>query len=442
MPGCLKSRPGNTGDGVTDRDGYTGISPADGIILSILRMDQDKQSSVFSAKLPNADWEGFLRKAARHGVSPMLYHRIIKKPPGIPIPEEVIRKLHEGYLVTSVRNMRLYHELGKALAFFRREDIQVIALKGTHLAEKVYGNISLRPMSDVDLLVRQDDILRVEKILLEMGYVPTECNRLVTKDNYNFGYWSPGKKLYMEIHWKFLPCMDRFHVDMDGLWKRSGSVVIAGVEVSVLSPEDLIVHLCLHASKHLFDDGLKPFVDITETILKHGEGIDWNRMRMNIAQSGTGNCMYLTLSLAREFLGAHVPEEFMKTIRPADFEDVFFSLAKSRVFAAGGEDNRGVTLSPNIAQLFGPRRIIDKASLLVRRVIPPKEEMALAYPPRSDSFRIYFYYPVRIWDLIFRHGRKVWRLLRKDEIMNNLADREMEISPLRDWLMASGNVPE
>jgi hypothetical protein len=58
------------------------------------------------------------------------------------------------------------------------------------------------------------------------------------------------------------------------------------------------------------------------------------------------------------------------------------------------------------------------------------------YPAPSDSIRIYFYYPVRIKDLLLRHGRQVWRLLKGDEEMQDLAKRENDIAPLKDWLIS------
>ena len=136
--------------------------------------------------------------------------------------------------MTFARNMNLYHELSHVLTVLRHDDIPVIVLKGAHLAEIVYENIALRPMCDVDLLVKKEDLTRVQRKLLETGYSPF-TNRLL-----------------LDIHWHLENSMTDLPVDMDMIWERAQPAFIAGVKVLVLSPEDLLLHLCLHLGFHHF----------------------------------------------------------------------------------------------------------------------------------------------------------------------------------------------
>ncbi len=70
--------------------------------------------------------------------------------------------------------MRLYRELAQVVRACNDAGVPVILLKGAHLAEAVYGNIALRPMVDVDLLVKQADLMRVHDILIGQGYALAE----------------------------------------------------------------------------------------------------------------------------------------------------------------------------------------------------------------------------------------------------------------------------
>jgi hypothetical protein len=230
--------------------------------------------------------------------------------------------------------------------------------------------------------------------------------------------------------------MYRFKIDIDGQWERSRQAIIAGVEVSVLCPEDLLLYLCLHASKHLFEMGLKPLYDIFETIRYYGKEIDWKQVQLRGEQSGEAKCVYLTFRLAGELLGASVPDDLMKAIKPRDFDERFMVLAKERIFACGYRNSDGLSLSSSIAQLWGSKRLLSKGTLFLRKAFPSPEEMARRYPAPSDSVRIYFYYAVCIKDLLLRHGRQVWRLLRRDEGMRGLAKQENNMTPVKDWLMS------
>jgi hypothetical protein len=61
--------------------------------------------------------------------------------------------------------MLLYQELQTVLKTFkfRAASIAVIALKGAFLAELVYENIGLRAIGDVDLLVKKEDLEKVQQ---------------------------------------------------------------------------------------------------------------------------------------------------------------------------------------------------------------------------------------------------------------------------------------
>jgi hypothetical protein len=387
--------------------------------------------------LSGSDWDVLIAESGRYGVAPFLYHHLRTFHSHMPIPANVMARLRHIYLQSAGRGMRLYHELGKVLGPLRHANIPVIVLKGAHLAQLVYGNIALRPMGDVDILVHKDDVMRVEAALLGMEFAPAEYNRVIAKDNCEFVYGLPNRKLFVEVHWKFLPSMYRFKIDIDELWERSRQVIIAGVEVSVLCPEDLLLHLCMHTSaKHLFAMGLKPLYDLVETIRYYGKEIDWKQVQLRSQQWGGAKCVYLTFRLARELVEASVPDDLMKTIKPSDFDERFMVLAKGRIFAYEHWNSGGLSLSSNIAQLWGSKRLRNKGTLFLKRAFPSPEEMARVYPAPSDSIRIYFYYPVRINELLLRHGRQLWRLLRWNEGMRGLAKKENDLTLLKEWLMS------
>jgi len=129
----------------------------DEILLQFLRFGASQRESPRFEQLSTSDWEDLVQQSIRQGVTPLIYHRVKKLGPGLSVPSNVLKRLRESYLQSSARNLRLYHQLGKLLLILQREDIPVILLKGAHLAEIVYGNIAVRPMADIDLLVRQED---------------------------------------------------------------------------------------------------------------------------------------------------------------------------------------------------------------------------------------------------------------------------------------------
>lgn len=405
---------------------------ADQSLLDGLRIVPDAGAEDRFEALSGADWDLFVEAAGRHGVAPLLYHRLKTSHPNGRVPAAVMERLHLAYLGSAARSMGLYDGLAKVLAALRRGDLPVIVLKGAHLAELVYSSRALRPMSDVDLLVAEKDLTRVETVLLGMGYTPLEQARVVSRDNKHFGYRSAQGSLCVEVHWALATSTDPFEIDPAGHWQRARPAVIAGVEVAVLGPEDLLLHLCLHACEHSFDMGLKSLCDIDRVLDRYEGDIDWGLLQGCSRQWRVSRCAYLTLRLARELLGTAVPAEPMQALEPNDRAASVVATARAQVLSAG--TGRGHLA---VDTLWRSERFGDKAAALVRiagAVFPPREVLARQYPLRADSIGICLGYPWHWRDLLRRHGRSVWRLLRGDDEMRALVERERDIAALRAWV--------
>ncbi len=144
----------------------------DELLCYCLSMETETIKTDRLEQLSTSEWERLLQQADRHGVTPLLYHRLKTLGSDANIPVSILQRLRKTYLTSAARNVHLYHELSNVLAVLQKADIPVIVLKGAHLAEIVYGNIALRPMSDTDLLIKRQDLARSQQKLLETGYLP------------------------------------------------------------------------------------------------------------------------------------------------------------------------------------------------------------------------------------------------------------------------------
>ncbi|OAD22803.1 hypothetical protein THIOM_001382, partial [Candidatus Thiomargarita nelsonii] len=257
-----------------------------------------------------ADWESLVQFAVRQRVAPLLYHRLKTVYPNVNIPASLKHKLQKIYLASDMRNTSLYNDLSQIIRALQY--IPVIVLKGAHLAAVVYSNITLRSMGDMDILVRKTDLLKAEEKLLEMGYSSFRVNviEVASAKHHHLPPLVKQGAVPVEIHWTINHPTSPFTIDIEGLWNRARPATIAGVEVLVLSPEDLLLHLCLHtAFQDRFLTGLRPFCDIWETIRHDRDEIEWEQVRLRARQWGATNSVYLTLYLAKAFFGAAVPDE-------------------------------------------------------------------------------------------------------------------------------------
>ena len=81
-------------------------------------------------------------------------------------------RLIESYALISVANKRALEQLRLVLREFQAHGIVCVLLKGADLIARLYGVWGLRPMADVDLLVRERDLPAIDRIVTGLGYLP------------------------------------------------------------------------------------------------------------------------------------------------------------------------------------------------------------------------------------------------------------------------------
>ncbi|MFB0564680.1 MAG: nucleotidyltransferase family protein, partial [Candidatus Aminicenantaceae bacterium] len=141
------------------------------------KVDDRIKEKIIEAERNDVDWDCFLEKTRDNGVSGVVYRSLNEMREDCPdVPSTIIEELKNDYYQNAAKNTLLFEELGKFLGALKKSELQVIVLKGAALASIVYGNLALRPMSDVDLLVKKEDLLGVDEQLRMFGYRPLDMS--------------------------------------------------------------------------------------------------------------------------------------------------------------------------------------------------------------------------------------------------------------------------
>ncbi|MCI5129143.1 MAG: hypothetical protein D3907_11730, partial [Candidatus Electrothrix sp. AUS3] len=202
-------------------------------------------------------------------------------------------------------------------------------------------------------------------------------------------------------------------IDIEGLWQRAQPASVGGVDTLTLSPEDLLLHLCLHtAVHHPYSNGLRALCDIRETVPHYRDEMDWKTVQRRAEEWGMGNAIYLTLYLAKSLLGAEVPDTLLNKLEPE--QEIQQSLAEAEQFLFNPSVDRKLSANHQARKLFGSNAL-QTAAFFLQRIFLPHETMAKLYDLPVHSPYIPLYYPVRLKDLLVRHTRTVWRIWRKDK---------------------------
>ena len=367
------------------------------------------------------NWDYIVESSMRHAISPLLYWNLSKIDNGKDAPEEVMAKLRKLYYGNAARNMLLYDELSKVLKAFKDAGVNVIVLKGAFLAETVYKNIGLRPMGDVDLVIKKEDLQKVKKKLIQLRYhasvYPTKWHEQWQNEwAEEIQYTNQDKNVRIDVHWNVQPPVIPFQIDINTFWENAQPVKIAGVEALMLAAEDILLHLCLHSDKHINSSGapsfqFKWYCDIAEVIRHYGEKINWKYLVQSTKNYGIEEPIYQSLYFVNKYLGAFVPMDVLndlKTVKSSvNFEDIFRSSRTTEGDLKKKDQWREINYLMRLTKVDG---IWNKARILFGDVFPCKEFMMQRYPIRNKKL-IGVYYLIRFGTALHWGINVLWQLL-------------------------------
>jgi len=321
------------------------------------------------------EWKETIESAAAHGLIPLLYKRLKNSAVGNRLPAGLARTIEEQYLAVAARNMMLADELAGILQACERENRPCMPLRGLALAEDLFGDITLRPMGDIDLLVRREDLEDITSILCGLGFQQMDRRPGFAIDYYYTLKFFKDRHgwIIVEPHWTitYPPFADR--VDMGLVWERSERDRVVGVTSRKLAVEDLLFHLCLHLVHQGDEAPLLHFFEIDRLIRQRHESIDWSGVALMAEMSGQGFLLHRALDRVRTHFDTPVPEEAIRRIpdRPA-------SKLEGRLadLLAGSENIDG---KESLALLFTIKGMRARFRYVIALLFPSPEFMMIQY---------------------------------------------------------------
>jgi hypothetical protein len=166
--------------------------------------------------------------------------------------------------------LKEFAELARVLG---ENSIEVIPLKGMAYGLMFERGGPVRPMADIDLLVREKDFERSGEILKSLGYrqeFPATIAR--APGNHERCFVRQGR--LVEMHRAFLPGK-RITVDYDALWRRALPLEKEGISCLRLDADDTFLYHCFHFGMHEFAlGGLKAVWETRRLILEDGPELE------------------------------------------------------------------------------------------------------------------------------------------------------------------------
>lgn len=270
-------------------------------------------------------WDNVPGLARQHGLGPLVFKHLAETELLEGIPAGVVAELRAAYCAALVTNRRLEIERDRLAALLAARGVEVLLLKGVTLAARYYRNIALRPSSDLDVLVRREQLASCLQALRDAGYAPQE-GAGKPLDPYVLYYLeldyrsSAGVRVEPHLALARLPAY-RQALAVEQVWARALPIEMGGVAARYLHPWDELRYLSVHYSVPHQASRLIWLVDIAELVRTHtapgADAWDWEGFVRETIQRGVAMPVAVALQHARDQLDLDLPPLVLPALHAA-----------------------------------------------------------------------------------------------------------------------------
>lgn len=285
----------------------------------------------------------------------------------------------KAYNANTVLNMKRIEMLKKLEQALDHEKIEVMTLKGASLLDHIYQDIGVRPIGDIDLMIRPGDREAFENLLIKTGYErDKQRTHIFIKDDISIDIHIHALNIDRIASRKFL-----FPEGMTPVWRNAESWRDGFKWLKRPDDKDNIILLTLHMMKHSFDK-LFWWLDIILVLNQYDDKF-WIKLRERAEYLKTERPLKYLLYLLNRMFNVNPPfESGLKDISK-DLTFIEKRLLDER--AAGQSIERlGVMLG-----LFCIKGMIGKLSFIRETLFPNREVIEQEFSKSFNENRGLFY---------------------------------------------------
>ena len=161
---------------------------------------------------------------------------------------EVKQKLNRSKFIAVMRREQQTYDYNVIVKTFNDQKIPFIPLKGAVLCN-YYSEAWLRTSCDIDILVKEEDLERAVKALVEVNGYTTD-----NKVNYHdISLFSPSN-VHLELHFNILEDKENIDLVLSQVWEYAKQKENCGYEY-VLTNEFFVFHMISHMVYHFLKGG-------------------------------------------------------------------------------------------------------------------------------------------------------------------------------------------
>ncbi len=326
-------------------------------------------------------------------LDPFIYYCLRRFGNNPRVSDETAAGLERAYYQTAISNIKKLDSATKILQIFYREGIVAIPLKGIALIESVYRNPAIRPMADIDLMIRREDAPKVKRILTNMGYPYIDDHR----GSINF---QDNENEVFDLHAQFTKFDVLFAVDYEEIYCRLRKIEFNGqIQAGILCPEHQLIHIALHLAPGLYTGlNVMNLVDMCCLMIYQKGPFDWDYLVGFSTRSKMNPYIVGPIYLCAHLFNQEIPESVLKILHACLSRRRRVYVQNNYFASILDEGSSGLKIF--IERVKWAVEFSQKMKLVRMALFPDRQEMAQRYCIPEDSFRLYGFYMVRAVKLV------------------------------------------
>lgn len=274
------------------------------------------------------DWEVVWRLAKDQEVASLVYRALSAICPAA-VPAAIHEAFRRHLRLNAFLNTVLAKELVTILDALTAKGVRAIPFRGPTLAQTAYGDLGLHEFEAIDLIVDRGSILQARQVLWSQGYQFSSPDNTDAKEPevpYHFSRKKNGI-MAVNLQWAITRRYFTFRLDRSECWDRAKSVHLSAHNVKGLSPEDLLIVLCLYGSQQAWVK-LKWICDVAE-LVRRRPALDWSRVWFQADEWGCRRIVLLGLAMARNLFDTRLPRAVLHQLDvDAEMSDLMHRMPK------------------------------------------------------------------------------------------------------------------
>lgn len=298
-------------------DRHATLTPETRVVLALgaARVDAAAIDDVVRLA-PRVDWDAVVDAATAEGVAGLASLHLLARPAlRAAVPRTAVDRFAAVYARQWARNTVLAEHWNDTTRALSSAGVAVITLKGMALVREVYPDLGVRPMVDIDLLVRPHDAARAIATLIDLGYRHGDAALCEEQAARSFRQLVRDGAV-VDLHWHLgrYPRVERaIRIDHDAVWDRARPLTASSL---ALGREHGLLHLVHHVTYGSEFGRLVWFTDIAAVVDAWAEAIDRPALIADARRWGLAGATHDALAAAAA-LGGRVPPDVLAALAPS-----------------------------------------------------------------------------------------------------------------------------